>query len=132
MEKYMFEINKDIICSIIKRAREINIASDLATPDNGDDLSDAEIRQHLAEFQDDLSFQEVRDLINDLDPDQQQKIIALMYMGRGDYDGTEWQAALEQALTVPEENRADYLLSKPGLADYLSDGLQFFNYTCEE
>jgi hypothetical protein len=126
------DINKGIVCNIIYKAREINISEDLALPENEDTLSELEWKQLLAEYQNDLSYIELKNLINDLEPDQQYKIIALMYVGRGDFDRNEWQSAIDQALTVPVKNRADYLISKPMLADYLREGLAMFNYSCDE
>ena len=119
----MLEINQGIVCNIIKKAREINMADDLALPEERDDLSDAEWKQALAEYQDDLSYLELKDLINELEPDQQEDIIALMYIGRGDYTKNEWKAARQQARTIKSTSRADYLISKNMLADYLSEGL---------
>src|SRR5476649_990280 len=103
----MFNINQGIICNIIKKAREINIANDLTLPRDRDDLSNAEWEQLLAEYQDDLSYQELKDLINELEPDQQQDIIALMYIGRGDFTKDKWKAARQQAGTVKHKSRAD-------------------------
>lgn len=128
----MFNINQGIICNIIKKAREINIADDLTLPEDRDDLSDAEWEQILAEYQDDLSYQELKDLINELEPDQQQDVIALMYIGRGDFTKNEWNEARQQAHAIKMANRAYYLISKPMLADYLTEGLAAFGYSCDE
>jgi hypothetical protein len=112
----MLEINQGIVCNIIKKAREINIVSDLTLLEDRDDLSDAEWKQALAEYQDEL------------EPDQQEDIIALMYIGRGDYTKHEWKDARQQALTVKITSRADYLISKNMLADYLTEGLAALDY----
>ena len=120
----MLEINQGIVCNIIKKAREINIVSDLTLLEDRDDLSDAEWKQALAEYQNDLSYIELKDLINELEPDQQEDIIALMYIGRGDYTKDEWKDARQQARTVKRTSRADYLISKSMLADYLTEGLE--------
>ncbi len=64
--------------------------------------------------------------------DQQQQVIALMYIGRGDFEKSEWQAALKQARTIKRSRRADYLISKRMLPDYLSEGLARFDRSCDE
>jgi hypothetical protein len=128
----MFAINKGIICNIIKKAREIDITEDLLPQEEPDALSDMEWKQLLVEYQDDLSYVELCDLINDLEPDQQQDVIALMYIGRGDFEKEEWQLAYKQARTIPVKNRANYLISKNMLSDYLNEGLAKFNHSCEE
>jgi 3-phenylpropionate/cinnamic acid dioxygenase small subunit len=128
----MVEINSGIICNIILKAREINIADDLTMNSDHIDISDTEWKQILAEYQDDDSYIELKSLINDLEPDQQQQIIALMYLGRGDFKENEWRLAMEQALTIPIPSRADYLISKTMLADYLEEGLAMLGYSCDE
>ena len=128
----MFEINQGIICNIIKKATEIDIAEDILPDEDRNDLSDAEWKQALAEYQDDESYTELKNLINDLEPDQQQDVIALMYIGRGDFETEEWQAALAQARTIPGSRCADYLISKKMLPDYLSEGLARFKLSCDE
>lgn len=128
----MIEINSGIVCNIILKAREINIVDDLKMPEDQEELSDTEWKQILAEYQEDESYLELKDLITDLEPDQQLQIIALMYIGRGDFDKNEWIGALTQANTIPIRSRADYLISKTMLADYLEEGLSIFGYSCDQ
>ncbi len=128
----MIEVNGGIISNIIIKAREINIIDDLTLPANKAELSDTEWKQSLAEYQTDESFLELKSLIRDLEPDQQLQIIATMYLGRGDFKINEWADALEQANTIPVESRADYLISKSQLADYLEEGLTILGYSCDE
>ncbi len=128
----MFTINQGIICNIIEKAREINIADSLALPEDQEHLSDTEWMQILAEYQDDLSYLELKDLLSELEPDQQLDVMALMFIGRGDFGIDEWKEARHQGLAIKPVNRADYLISKTLLADYLSEGLAAFGYSCDE
>lgn len=128
----MFQINKEIICNIIRKATTIDISEDIFPGEDRSDLSDTEWKQAMAEYQEDESYVELKSLIDDLEPDQQQDIIALMYVGRGDFEITEWKAALAQARTVPASNCADYLISKELLPEFLSEGLSRFDLSCEE
>jgi len=128
----MFNINQEIICNIIGKAQEISIVDELTLPEDKADVSDAEWEEILAEYQDDLSYIELKDLIDDLEPDQQQDIIALMYIGRGDFIKSEWDEAYQQAAAVRVESRAYYLISKPMLSEYLTEGLAVFGYSCDE
>ena len=129
---FMFNINQEIICNIIEKAREINIADDLMLSGDRADLSDAEWEEILAEYLDDLSYLELKDLIDELEPDQQQDVIALLYIGRGDFTKNEWKEACQQASTIKIPNRAYYLISKPMLAEYLTEGLAIFGLSCGE
>ncbi len=127
----MFDLNPEIICNIISKAHELSIEEDLVIPDDQDNLSDAEWKQILAEYQEDFSYIELKDLINDLEPDQQKEVIALMYIGRGDFDKDQWQEALQQAHSISPNSRANYLIAKPMLADYLEEGLAKFDLGCD-
>jgi hypothetical protein len=127
----MIEINSGIISNIILKAREINIADDMNMPSDFNEISDNERKQRIAEYQEDASYLELKALLTDLEPDQQLQVIAIMYLGRGDFSKDEWVAALEQALTIPVKSRIDYLLLKPMLADYLEEGLSILGYSYE-
>jgi len=70
--------------------------------------------------------------VDDLEPDQQAELVALMWVGRGDYDVEEWAAAVEEARDTITDNLAEYLMSHPMLADYLTEGLVAFDLSCEE
>lgn len=124
--------NQGIVCNIIQKAREINIAEDLELPESQEDLSEAEWSELLSEYQNDMSYLELKNLIEELEPDQQLDLIALMYVGRGDFSEAEWREARHEAHVISPASRADYLISKPMLADYLSEGLAMFGYSCDE
>ena len=53
-------------------------------------------------------------------------LVALMWVGRGDYSLEEWEEALQFAEETWTENTAEYLIGTPLLADYLAEGLQQF------
>jgi hypothetical protein len=53
-------------------------------------------------------------------------LVALMWLGRGDYALEEWEDALEFAEETYTDHTAEYLVGTPLLADYLAEGLQQF------
>lgn len=120
----MLDLNSDIVRNVIERAREFHGQEGVEWPQGTPDSSDDWARQALANHADDLSFQEVRDLIRDLEPDQQVSLVALMWLGRGDFSADEWPEALEQARDRWNVRTAEYLLATPLLADYLDEGLE--------
>lgn len=120
----MLDLSSDIVHNVIERAREFHGKEGVEIPQGSPGTSDDWARQALANHADDLSFQEVRDLIRDLEPDQQVSLVALMWLGRGDFSADEWSDALEQARDQWNARSAEYLLSTPLLADYLEEGLQ--------
>lgn len=128
----MFNLSNDIICDIILKAKEIGMEDDLyipGDPDSPDDEDD--VHNVLAEDKKDLTSDELKDAINQLEPDQQKELIALMFVGRGDYDKDQWVDALKEADNVVPGERANFLLEKTMLADYLEEGLARFGGSCE-
>lgn len=71
-----------------------------------------------------LTEEELRQLINDLNVDEAAELIALAWVGRGDYDASEWADALTAARERANKRTAKYLLGLPQLADWLEEGLE--------
>jgi Protein of unknown function (DUF3775) len=86
----------------------------------------------LADHADDPTYREFRVTVNDLEPDQQQQLVALLWLGRGDYDIAEWDEALAEARRSWTKRTADYLIAHPLLADHLEDALDQLGYSCED
>jgi hypothetical protein len=72
----------------------------------------------------DLSREELRELIGDLNDDEAAELIALVWIGRGDYDASEWQDAVNEARTRGRKRLASYLLGMPLLPEWLEEGLE--------
>ncbi len=88
--------------------------------------------QILAAHAGDSTFDEFKSLVSDLEPDQQQEIVALLWLGRGDYEGEEdWRPALEEAQRNWNTRTAEYLIAHPLLADHLREGLELLGYQLE-
>lgn len=129
----MLDINPETVCTIINKARQFHAKEQVVIPDDPISPSDDDwAMQILADHTDDLTFQEARANIADLEPDQQAQIVALMWMGRGDYEADEWQEAVEAAQDAWNENTTEYLFAHPHLADHLLEGLIMLGYDCEE
>lgn len=126
----MLNLNPEIVCNLIERAREFHAKEGVIIPEETTDSSGT--ADMLAEYQGDPTFQEFRNTINDLEPDQQVSIVALMWVGRGDFDAGEWEEAYRAAGEEWTQHTAEYLISTPLVADYLEEGLAALGYTCEE
>jgi hypothetical protein len=52
----------------------------------------------------------------------------MMYVGRGDYEATDWDGACEDIpMSEDKEGEIDQLLGKACLNDYLADGFESMN-----
>jgi hypothetical protein len=127
----MLNVSPEIICFIINKAREFQTKEEVTIPEEPNSPADDWARQVLADHTDDLCLEEVRATVSDLEPDQEAELVALMWLGRGDYEMEDWQSALEDAEDELTDHTADYLLAHPMVADYLLEGLIQHDYDCE-
>ena len=129
----MLEVDLEKVCFIIVKARELDVKVEVTEPDPGSNAADAGFRGVLEDYAEDATQQELRGFLAALNTDEMANIVALMWLGRGDYDAKEWSAALKEASRVQVEHGhgADYLLGTPLLADYLEEGLSQLGLSCE-
>lgn len=128
----MLDLNPSIVCTIILKARAFHAKEAVVIPEVPSNPTDDWALQVLADHEDDLTFQELQTAIQDLEPDQQANLVALMWVGRGDFAAREWEAALAEADRNANSRTAEYLLATPNVADYLREGLAELGYDCEE
>ena len=130
-EKPMPEINPAKVCFIIEKARELFSEDVGASPDASNPSDDGEriiltgsanhaIRRELVEF------------IRDLDVDEAAALVALAWIGRGDFEADDWKSAVAAANERHEGPTWKYLLGIPLLPDYLEDALSTFGRSCED
>jgi uncharacterized protein DUF3775 len=116
-------LNPEFLRELILNLRALMAQEEMVSPDSGSNPTDDEGPATLQENPDDLTRAELVAEIEDLEPDQQAELVALMWIGRGDMEPEEWQDALELAAERHEGATAAYLLSHPHVADYLEEGL---------
>jgi hypothetical protein len=117
-------IHPGFMQSLILKTRALMAQEDLTTPDVGSNMTDDDASPVM--LQDDPENPIRREIvaeIEDLEPDQQAELVALMWIGRGDMEPEEWEDALQLAQDRHEGATADYLLSHPHVADYWDEGV---------
>jgi hypothetical protein len=127
----MLDVNPETVCWIITKAREFHAKEGVVIPEEPNSPAEDWARQVLADHADDFTYLELRDTIEDLEPDQQINLVALMWIGRGDFDGEEWDEAIAEATDQWNKRTADYLIATPLVADFLEDALDQLGYSCE-
>ena len=122
------DLNPDIVRSVIDIVHEFHAGDDVHL--RGDDEEAAVDEDLLMQFADDYSddpyYGQLTAVINDLEPDQQISLVALMWLGRGDYAIEEWDDTIAQAKDQWTDHTAEYLISTPLLSDYLAEALDLF------
>ena len=128
----MLEFNPETVCFLISKAKEFHAKEEVVIPDEPLSPSEDWGRQVLADHAGDLTHREFKAAVDDLEPDQQAVLVALMWLGRGDYSEDQWDAACSDAEAGWTPRTAEYLLATPLVADYLEEGLALLGYGCEE
>lgn len=124
-------INPDKVCAFIEAAREVAGLSPAAdTTEDGDDSA----LETLIEPKEgaDPRRREMVAFVAGLDAEEQANLLALIMLGRGDYDIAEWDDALADASTVIDDRSADFMIGDPALPGYLLEGLEAFGESCED
>jgi hypothetical protein len=125
-------ISVESVCFIIFKVREFEVQADVIEEDPGSIPSDEGFGEGLVSPADDATFDEVKQFVETLDLDEQCELVALSWVGRGDFDLGEWEEAEELARDRHNEHTADYLLGMPLLADYLQAGLDALGISCQD
>lgn len=130
----MPDISTDKVCFLIVKAREFDVNVDVEELDSDENPSDSGAREFLQDYADNPILQEVKAFVDGLNEDEQIDLVALMWVGRGDFDNTEWKDARTEAIRARDEHghTAEYLLGAPLLGDYLEEGLSQFGLSCKD
>ncbi|WP_051546169.1 DUF3775 domain-containing protein [Legionella lansingensis] len=74
-------------------------------------------------------YQSMLNTINNLPPDQQATLVALMYLGHGDFKKSEWSEAFGVAQDQLTTHIGQYLLSQPNVVNCIENGLRILGVT---
>lgn len=125
-------LSPDTIRMLVQKARSVFSATgdNFSDDDEGgiefdtETLSDTHAHDGLRDEEtEDLSEEELRELIDDLNVDESAELVAIAWIGRGDFDAGDFEVAVEEARERAVQSTAKYLLGMPLLADYLEAGL---------
>ena len=124
------DISVETVCRLIDLAMEFHAQEQVVIPEEPGNPSGDWAQQVLAAHVEDSTFQEFKADVMDLEPDQQHQLVALLWLGRGDYTLEEWNDAVEYAAENASPTTAEYLIAHPQLADYLIEGLAQYGLSC--
>jgi hypothetical protein len=131
-EPVEIDINLEKVCFIIVKAREFDAKVDPVEPDPGSNPGDDGEREILEDYADDPTLEELRGAIDLLDDDEMVDLIALAWVGRGDFSRSEWPDARALARERHRQHSAAYLVGMPTLGDLLEEGLAELGYSCSD
>jgi hypothetical protein len=116
---------------IVLKTHQLDAQVPPVLPDDASDAPDDDERQALEE-RDDSAYQEVHDAILRLNSDEIDELLALVMIGRGDYDAAEWEEALRVARDANEARLPRNIMANPLLGSLIEDGLDALGYSLEE
>ncbi|PSJ60547.1 DUF3775 domain-containing protein [Kumtagia ephedrae] len=125
-------IGPDTVRLFIEKAKAISAAvnedydggQDHEVEFDGDTLDNHRHDGLAEEEAENLTEEELRELIDDLNVDEAAELVALMWVGRGDYEAAEWAEAVAAARERGNRRTSKYLLGMPMLGDWLEEGLE--------
>ena len=124
-------ISQEKLAFIVVKAREFDAKVEAVEPDSGSNPADDDEREVLEDYSDDATYQELVDALEGLNDDEITELIALVWVGRGDYEAGEWDEALAEARDTRDARAVSYLTGIPNLGDELEEGLSTLGISLE-
>lgn len=132
-------IAPDTVRLIIEKTRMVSAAVNEDYEDGAEheveidgDARDTHHHDGLAEEEtENQTERELRQVVRELNVDEAAELIALAWIGRGDYEAAEFSEAVREA-RQRNYRPTRYLLGMPMLGDWLEEGLEAIGVTPEE
>jgi hypothetical protein len=125
-------ISPDSVFPILLKAREFDAKVEQTDPDSASSPSDDNNVDVLETAPDDPTYAELVSAVHDLNDDEQRDLIALIWIGRGDFTLDEWDEAREAARDIGRARTPRYVAEIPLVSDYLEDAMSQFGHSFEE
>ena len=116
------DVSLDKLAQIVLLARAYDAQTSESDPDEGSNPSDDHLVSVLEAQADNPIAQELREAIEGLSDDEQAVLVALTWIGRGDFECEEFEKAVTTALERRQGSTVDYLVGIPLLGDLIEQG----------
>jgi Protein of unknown function (DUF3775) len=125
-------ISPEKVCFVVVKARELDVKVAPEWMDDGSNPTDDQMAQILEDYADDATLDELRSYLQALNDEELEDLLALTWLGRGDYTLNDWEDLMTEVRDVRDQRTVDYLIGTPLLTDYLENGLSEFGLSCAE
>ena len=124
-------ISLETVATVVDHVRAIQVTEETDPAQlSEDENSEAAL---LQENPDDMTEDSLREFVDGLNEDEQAALIALAWVGRGDYGPEEWEEAVRLAAERNEAGQAgNYLLGMDMAGDLLAEGVAAFGLSIED
>lgn len=116
------DISLEKLGFIILKARAFDVQVPAVDPDDGSNAVDDDSLSVIESEPGDPTGEELAGAIMALSEEEQRALVALTWIGRGDFEPSEWKAAMGQAYERRDMPTWRYLMGIPLLGDYLEEG----------
>jgi Protein of unknown function (DUF3775) len=127
-----FPLSTDSLAFIALKARAYDMQVAPSDPDSGSNASDDREIDVLEDGADNPNARELHAAIASLNEEEKRALVALAWIGRGDFEGGEWRDALKLAGERANSRTARYLMGIPLLGDYLEEGAESLGISLTE
>lgn len=124
-------ISSEKVCDLIEAAREIAGIVPSTAGDHTTTGDDSKLETIEGDPDTDVRRIEAISFIAGLNVEEQTDLLALIWLGRGDYDIDEWHDAIAEAEARIAARDPDFMLGDAALPEYLGDGLEAFGLACD-
>ena len=129
-------ISAEKVCAFIEAARELagkvpSTAGDRTSTGDDSKLETIVDKPGQDFYEGDERRREMVEFVAGLNVEEQTDLLALIWIGRGDYEPEEWDSALAEAEARIAARDPDYMIGDSALPEYLGDGLDAFGRTCD-
>lgn len=128
----MLSIPLHKLAYIIEKAREFDVEVAPVNEHSDASLADEDVFDILEDTRSNPSREELVGAIESLNDDELDELVALTWLGRGDYTKAEWRKAVSAAHQRHNAREAEYLAGTPLLADYLEEAVDQLGYALED
>ena len=119
----------DTLAFIIEKAREFDAEVEVDDPDSGSNAADDNGVAILEDTADNPTEEELTAILAGLNADELAELLALVWVGRGDFDKQSWGEAINGARATRDMRIVPYLIGTPMLGDLVEEGLAELGYT---
>jgi hypothetical protein len=125
-------INPDKVCGFLQAARESAAKIPATTGDRTTTGDDSPLTFMEDNGEQDTAREQMVEFVGGLNVEEQVDLLALIYLGRGDFDLAEWDSALTEARDRIAAGDADFMIGDRALPAYLGEALDAFGKTCPD
>ena len=117
---------------ILMKAREFDGKTARSGLEDGSNPTDDKDVAVLEDNPDDAATEELTAAMDGLNEDEQLDLLALTWIGRGDFKIEEWPRARKEAAEMTDKHIPHYLFETPLLSDFLEEGLSLAGFDLDE